>query len=123
MDTGTKETEINKSNEMISLFEGSGENMNENKLSDFEDFLFNINDTNVNSFENSNGNAQTPLNSSIDGGELNFEKTGDLNEILNSNESNTKKQEVFNIKSSLMKRVENVSLLFLILKLCMNVNL
>jgi hypothetical protein len=109
LDTGTKETEINKSNQMISLFEGSRENINDEKLGDFNELFFNIDNANLNSYENFT-NAQTPLNSSIDSGELNFEKTSDLVEILNFDESIKKKQEVFNIKSSLMKRVENVSL-------------
>lgn len=109
LDTGTKETEINKSNQMISLFEGSRENLNDEKLGDLNELFFDIDNTNLNSYENFN-NAQTPLNSSIDSGELNFEKTSDLVEILNCEESLIKKPEVFNIKSSLMKRVENLNM-------------
>ena len=109
MDTGTKETENNKSNEMVSLFEGSTENFSDEKLRDLDEFFLNMHNTNVNSYENFT-NAQMSLNSSIDSGDLNFEKTSDLIEILNLDESSAKKQEVYNIKSSLMKRVENVSL-------------
>jgi hypothetical protein len=110
MDTGTKE---NNNNKTISFFENS-ENMDE-KLGDFEEFLYqnsivnNLENSYNSSCSNNELNATTSFNSD---NELNFEKPVDISEIIN----NEKKQEVFRIKSSLMKRVEDVSYKLIVLK-------
>ena len=97
MDTGTNETEP------FSFFD---ENLNE-KLDTIGDYLKNVYSfDNLNNSSSSSSTATTPLNCTEN--ELNFEKTSDLKEILNCEQVN-KKQEVFIIKSNLMKRVENVS--------------